>query len=38
MIDLEGQIQQVADEGQYCVLGGGPYIHFANKYELPSVF
>jgi len=38
MIDLERQIQQAADEGQYCVVGGGPSVNFANKYGLPSVF
>ncbi len=38
MSDLERQIQQVADEGEYCALGGGPSIRFAKKYGLPSVF
>jgi transcriptional regulator with PAS, ATPase and Fis domain len=36
--ELEMQIAKLAEEGNYCVVGGGPSILFAKKYGVPNVF
>lgn len=38
MQDLEVQIAKLAEEGNYCVVGGGPSVKFAEKYGVQSVF
>ncbi len=35
---LEIQIASLSKEGNYCVVGGGATILYANKYKVPSVF
>lgn len=35
---LENQIAKLAEEGNYCLVGGGATILYANKYGIPSVF
>lgn len=34
----EVEIARLAQEGQYCIVGGGPSVHFAHKYGVPNVF
>ncbi|SMC32953.1 sigma 54-interacting transcriptional regulator [Sporomusa malonica] len=36
--ELEMQIAKLAEEGNYCVVGGGASIPYAKKYGVPSVF
>lgn len=36
--ELETQIAKLAEEGNYCIVGGGASILYANKYGLPNVF
>ncbi|MBP2654628.1 MAG: sigma-54 dependent transcription regulator [Firmicutes bacterium] len=36
--ELETQIAKLAEEGNYCVVGGGQSINYANKYGIPNVF
>ena len=36
--ELEPKIAQLAEEGNYCVVGGGPSVLYAKKYGVPSVF
>lgn len=36
--ELEMQIAKLAKEGNYCVVGGGPSVLYANKYGVPNVF
>lgn len=36
--ELEMQISKLAEEGNYCVVGGGPSILFAKKYGISNVF
>ena len=36
--ELEMQIAKLAEEGNYCVVGGGASILYAEKYGLPGVF
>lgn len=38
MPELETQIANLARDGNYCVVGGGPTVNYANKYGVPSVF
>jgi transcriptional regulator, propionate catabolism operon regulatory protein len=36
--ELEMQIAKLGEEGNYCVVGGGPTVLYANKYGVPNVF
>lgn len=36
--ELEIEIAKLSREGNYCIVGGGPSILFADKYGLPNVF
>lgn len=36
--ELERQIAKLAEEGDYCVVGGGPSVNYAKKYGVPAVF
>ena len=36
--ELEKQTAQLAEEGNYCVVGGGVSILYAEKYGVPSIF
>lgn len=38
MDDIERRIADLANEPDYCVIGGGPSVHAARKYGLPAVF
>ena len=36
--ELEAKIAALAENGEYCVVGGGPSVMYAKRYGLPSVF
>lgn len=36
--ELEIRIAKLAEEGNYCLIGGGASILYANKYGVPNVF
>lgn len=36
--ELERKIAALAEAGNYCIVGGGPSVTYAQKYGLPSVF
>lgn len=38
LAQLEIEIAELAKEGNYCIVGGGQSVLYANKYGLPSVF
>ena len=38
LADLEVEIAKVAEEGNYCIVGGGPSVRYAHKYGVPHVF
>lgn len=38
LAELETEIAKLAEEGNYCVVGGGPSVSYAQKYGVANVF